>query len=162
MQALSDMGYQSAAEQVSEESGFMLESPIVVAFRQSILNGLWPEAEQLLLDATMEPSRSDKEGLVLAFGADRTLMQLWIRQQKYLELLEKGESSSALMVLRNEITPNCADQSTVRFLSGLVMWRSAVDLKAAAGWDGADGDSRRRLLSELSSKCVHLGRVRLC
>lgn len=36
--------------------------------------------------------------------------------------------------------------------SSLMMCQSIDDLKIQAGWDGATGDSRSRLLSDLSSK----------
>lgn len=155
IQALSDMGYQTAAESVSRDSGFELESPTVAAFRNAILEGNWNEAEQLLSGATVTGDRADHagNGLVLANGADRNIMRFWIRQQKFLELLEERETGQALMVLRTELTPLYQDTQKLHFLSSLLMCQSREDLMARAEWDGAYGQSRQVLLSELS-RCI--------
>ncbi|KAK7757214.1 hypothetical protein SLS62_000763 [Diatrype stigma] len=131
IQALSDMGYNAAAESVSHDSGFQLESPTVAAFRNAVLDGNWDEAEQLLNGATASGGRTNQNsnGLVLTNVADRDVMRFWIRQQKFLELLEERETSQALIILRTE-----------------------EDLMIKADWDGAYGQSRQILLSELSSK----------
>ncbi len=152
IQALTDMGYQTAAENVSHESGFNLESPTVAAFRSSVLQGAWNETEKLLNGATtFEEQGEPGNGLVLAAGSDRSTMRFWVRQQKYLELLEQRDTTSALMALRNDLTPLSQDTEKLRLLSSLLMCRSTDDLMAKANWDGAQGRSRHRLLSELSS-----------
>ncbi|KAI2621655.1 WD domain-containing protein [Hypoxylon sp. NC1633] len=155
IQALSDMGYQSAAQSVSQESGFELESPMVAAFRNAVLEGNWQEAEELLSGASVsgEKGVENGNGLVLANGADRHMMRFWIRQQKFLELLEDKETGRALMVLRNELTPLYQDTQKLHFLSSLLMCQKTEDLKSKAEWDGAYGESRRVLLSQLS-KCI--------
>lgn len=155
IQALSDMGYQDAAESVSKDSGFELENQTVSAFRSSILDGAWAQAEDLLTGATSADSRQTQggNGLVLSHDADRSLMRFWIRQQKYLELLEERNTSRALAVLRNEVTPLYQDPQKLQFLSSLLMCPNPADLKATANWDGAYGTSRQILLSELS-KCI--------
>ena len=48
IQALADMGYQTAADNVSRESGYELESPTVAGFRSAVLSGSWSKAEELL------------------------------------------------------------------------------------------------------------------
>ena len=156
IQTLSDMGYRTAAESVSRESGFNLESPTVAAFRSAILEGSWSEAEQLLSGASISGERAyhGGNGLVLANGADRNLMRFWIRQQKFLELLENRATSQALGVLRTELTPLYQDVPKLHFLSSLIMCQTREDLLAKAGWDGAYGRSRQTLLSELSSKWI--------
>lgn len=152
IQALSDMGYHGAAESVSRDSGFELESPTVAAFRSAVVGGEWGEAEELLFGAVMSGDRSQQgNGLVLAPGSDRNVMRFWLRQQKFLELLEKRDTSRALMVLRTELTPLYQDTQKLHFLSSLLMCQSTEDLKAKAEWDGAHGQSRKVLLSELSS-----------
>ncbi|TKW57044.1 WD repeat-containing protein 26 [Colletotrichum tanaceti] len=154
IQALSDMGYHGAAESVSRDSGFELESPTVAAFRSAVVGGEWGEAEELLFGAIMSGDRSQQgNGLVLAPGSDRNVMRFWLRQQKFLELLEKRDTSRALMVLRTELTPLYQDTHKLHFLSSLLMCQSTEDLKAKAEWDGAHGQSRKVLLSELS-KCI--------
>ncbi|KAK6833654.1 hypothetical protein PG987_008348 [Apiospora arundinis] len=123
IQALSDMGYHTAAESVSKDSGFELESPTVASFRTAVLNGAWSDAEDLLLGATAPAERTSQNGngLVLAQGADRNMMRFWIRQQKFLELLEQQKTSQALTVLRTELSPLNQDQGKLHFLSSLLM-----------------------------------------
>ena len=152
IQALSDMGYHAAAQSVSQDSGYQLESHTVAAFRSAVLDGSWPQAEELLSGAvTAGDQQQAGNGLVLAPGADRNTMRVWLRQQKFLELLERRETSRALVVLRSELTPLCAEQhQKLHFLSSLLMCQSPEDLKAKAEWDGAFGRSRHVLLAELS------------
>ncbi|KAL2133190.1 hypothetical protein VTI74DRAFT_2764 [Chaetomium olivicolor] len=152
IQALNDLGYHTAADIVGEESGCQVESPDVVAFRQAVLEGSWSRAEELLCGKTARGSgQGSGTGLVLAPGADRNLMRFWLRQQKFLELLERRETARALAVLRNELTPLCADQHhTLHLLSRLLMCQDADDLKSKANWDGVNGKSRQKLLEQLS------------
>lgn len=154
IQALSDMGYQDAAASVSRDSGYELENPTVATFRSAVLSGDWSAAERLLLGASESESDAHGDqgnGLVLFKGADRNLMRFWIRQQKFLELLEHQETSRALVVLREELNPLHKDIDKLHFLSSLLM-TPPTDLKAKAKWDGADGRSRKNLLTELSSR----------
>ena len=188
MQTLTDLGYEEAAQSVSESSGYALESQAVTDFRRAVLGGNWSEAERLLLgsstnadtrlslgytasgatsvvgsaeDLTSGVVRSASSnngqapsdafgGLQLVPGADRDLMRFGIRQQKYLECLQEGDTVKALTVLRNELTPLHQDKQRLQFLSSLLMSYSTQDLMARAKWDGAHGQSRPHLLSELS------------
>ncbi|KAG6004658.1 hypothetical protein E4U21_000882 [Claviceps maximensis] len=157
IQALSDMGYQAAAESVSQASGFKLESPAVAAFRSAVLAGSWTEAEDLLTGATISEQDGGHgpqgNGLVLAPGSNRIMMRFWLRQQKFLELLEKRDTSRALHVLRTEMTPLHQDTGKLHLLSSLLMCPSTSDLMKKANWDGSRGESRKMLLAELSS-CI--------
>jgi hypothetical protein len=161
IQALNDLGYHAAADNVAEESGFQVESPDVVAFRQAVLGGSWSRAEELLCGrgARGPGQASGNGGLVLAPGADRNFMRFRLRQQKFLELLEQRETGRALAVLRNELTPLCQERhETLHLLSRLLMCQDADDLRSKASWDGASGRSRHVLLAQLSggfnSRCV--------
>jgi hypothetical protein len=151
---LNDLGYHAAADNVAEESGFQVESPDVVAFRQAVLGGSWSRAEELLCGraaARGSGQASGNGGLVLAPGADRNVMRFRLRQQKFLELLEQRETGRALAVLRNELTPLCQERhETLHLLSRLLMCQDADDLRNKASWDGAGGRSRQVLLAELS------------
>jgi WD repeat-containing protein 26 len=126
IQALSDLGYNGAAGTLSQESGYELESPSVAAFRNAVLQGEWAEAEELLFGSSA-PSTTEggvsinATGLVLAEGADRDVMRFWLRQQKFLELLEIRDTGRALMVLRSELTPLDQDVGKLHFLSRLVL-----------------------------------------
>lgn len=174
LQTLSDLGYQDSAERLSRESGYELEIPSVAAFRSAVLSGEWEEAEALLFGSdapeldggvSLRNGHADgkssrlslgsqngvaRKGLPLIEGAAITLLKFHLRQQKYLELLEQRNLGAALNVLRTELTPLKADTGRLHFLSSLVMCPSAADLRAQASWDGAEGDSRGLLLSEIS------------
>ncbi|RKF56573.1 WD repeat-containing protein 26 [Golovinomyces cichoracearum] len=150
IQALAELGYEKSALLLSQESGFELESPTVAEFRNAVMHGEWSHAEELLFGGSPDQSAL---GLNLQDGADMSGMRFWLRQQKYLELLEKRDTGGALMVLRLELTPLYQDTGKLHFLSSLLMCQSAEDLKAKAEWDGAAGNSRYNLLSDLC-KCV--------
>ncbi|KAI9798670.1 MAG: hypothetical protein M1833_004659 [Piccolia ochrophora] len=160
VQSLSDLGYSGAAAMLSRESGFDVESTPVAAFRNAVLQGEWTEAEGLLFGRYLSDPGELLEleqgvnqfanGLVLTEGVDKREMLFWIRQQKFLELLEERDLGSALMVLRQELTPLHQDINKLHALSSLIMSQSAEDLKSQANWDGAAGQSRSTLLSELS------------
>ena len=149
------MGYDGAAGTLSHESGYELESSSVAAFRIAILEGQWTEAENLLI-GSYDGGRGDgpydgleDNGLVLAEGADRGQMLFWMRQQKFLELLEQRELSLALMVLRQELTPLNHDIHQLHLLTSLLMCPKE-DLRAQAHWEGTIEESRRELLQELT------------
>ena len=119
IQALTDLGYNGAAVALSHESGYDLESPAVAAFRISVLQGEWTAAEELLFgESTGEGGVSiNGNGLTLQAGVDKNVMRFWLRQQKFLELLEEKETGRALMVLRLELTPLNQDTAKLHFLS---------------------------------------------
>lgn len=177
LQSLSDLGYHGAARQLADDSGYELELPSVAAFRNAVLRGDWDGAELLLfgsesgdfeggvplgngysVSGSWHSGRASissqngcaKRGLPLAEGADTTLLKFLLRQQKYLELLETGDKSSALTVLRTELTPLKQDIGRLHEISSLMMCPSLDDLRTQAQWDGAEGQSRTLLLSEIS------------
>lgn len=157
IQGLLDMGYPDAAGVLSTESGYELESPSVAAFRSAILEGIWSEAEAILLGShrnehgggTHGDDDQYGEGLVLAEGADRGQMLFWIRQQKFLELLDQRDLGMALMVLRQELTPLGHDIHQLHALSTLLMC-PPEDLRTKAHWPGTVEESRQVLLQDLS------------
>ncbi|EDN02541.1 conserved hypothetical protein [Histoplasma mississippiense (nom. inval.)] len=174
IQSLHDLGYNEAACTLSRESGFELESVAAASFRSSVLDGRWADAEDILLGsyhpdgggngasggecrgggkAILRKADTDllsEHGpLVLAEGADRNEMLFCLRQQKFLELLEQRDLGTALMVLRQELTPLNHDIAQLHALSSLLMC-PAENLRAQAGWDGTVLQSRQRLLGELS------------
>ena len=131
IQGLSDLGYQGAANQLVQDSGFELESPTVAAFRHAILEGEWSEAESLLFGSSCPEDgggvsisnghTTRNDGLVLAQGVDKDELKFRLRRQKYLELLELRDHGGALMVLRQELTPLHQDVGQLHVLSGLVL-----------------------------------------
>ena len=127
IQGLEDLGYHGAANRLGHESGYEMESPAVAAFRNAILQGQWPEAEAILFGVDSEADGGGVsisngyshhfEGLKLAVDADPDSMRFSIREQKYLELLEKTETTTAIMVLRHELQPLRQDVSRLDHLS---------------------------------------------
>ncbi|RDK43739.1 WD40 repeat-like protein [Aspergillus phoenicis ATCC 13157] len=178
IQALFDLGYDGAATLLSKESGYQLESPAVATFRNAVLEGRWTEAEHILVQS-FYPDRggwrsntgdqaSNREKLVLVEDAQKNEMLFYLRQQKFLELLEARDLAAALIVLRHELTPLNYDIGRLHALSsGPTM--SEIDFSASllmcppehlhdqAGWDGPISSSRERLLSELSSEFLNPG-----
>ncbi|PQE22834.1 wd domain-containing protein [Rutstroemia sp. NJR-2017a BBW] len=154
IQALTDLGYNGAAGTLSQESGYDLESPTVAAFRNAVLQGEWTEAEELLFGGPAEEGGVSihGNGLALRDGVDKNVLRFGMRQQKFLELLEQKDMGRAINVLRQELTPLYQDTTKLHFLSSLLMC-TPEDLKIKANWDGANGQSRNILLSELS-RCI--------
>ncbi|KAL8735020.1 MAG: hypothetical protein Q9166_001145 [cf. Caloplaca sp. 2 TL-2023] len=156
IQGLDDLGYHGAANKLSQESGYEVESPAVAHFRLAVLQGEWSEAEALLFGS--EPPdegggvsihNGDHQGLKLVDGVDRDQLRFQLRTQKYLELLESKDLGRALMVLRQELTPLKQDRSQLQHLSSMLV-NTPDGLKKEAKWDGATGQSRQLLLQELS------------
>lgn len=119
IQALNDLGYNGAAGTLSQESGYDLESTAVAAFRNAVLQGEWTEAEELLFGGSTEEGGASihVNGLILRDGVDKNFMRFWIRQQKFLELLEQKDMGRAINVLRSELTPLYQDTAKLHFLS---------------------------------------------
>lgn len=104
-----------------------------------MLNGDWTLAEELLfgrepydsgggigLDVAYgrpwgksrsKANSQHRGGLTLAEGANREEMMFWMKQQKYLELLEGRQLAKALVVLRQELTPLHQDVGRLHALS---------------------------------------------
>lgn len=78
-------------------------------------------------------------------------IRFMLQKQRYLELLESRQTKKALNVLREKLTPLSHDTSQLHHLSSLVISASPEQLHARAGWDGADGESRRLLMMEIES-----------
>ncbi|KAH1299898.1 hypothetical protein KXX11_005985 [Aspergillus fumigatus] len=162
IQSLYELGYDGAASLLSMESGYQLESPAVGIFRKAVLEGRWAEAEDILIqsftpDANVrEPGFSSgkpatTEKLLLVENAEKNEMLFYLRQQKFLELLEARDLGSALTVLRHELTPLNYDVGRLHALSSLLMC-PPEHLRNQAGWEGPISSSRERLLSELSNE----------
>ncbi|KAH8928339.1 WD40 repeat-like protein [Atractiella rhizophila] len=142
LQMLRDAGYAETAETLQRESGISLETDTITAFKHGILNGQWEAISKILTDGAL-PLNS-KEAL--------TNVKFLIAQQKYLELLEKGDDRKAIMCLRNEITPLNHNVDKVAFLSRNSLMMSPVeDIKERAHWDGAAGSSRQHLLTSIQA-----------
>ena len=128
IQSLDDLGYRNAANRLSQESGFEVESPIVAAFRNAISQGQWSDAESLLFGVDSEAdgggvSISNGQwdrpgGLQLAEGVNPDALKFGIREQKYLEFLEAEDKGRAMLVLRSELQPLHFNQARLDVLAG--------------------------------------------
>jgi hypothetical protein len=124
IQSLYELGYNSSASMLSAESGYQLETAGVATFRSAVLGGRWSEAERILIQSfrnggahNTQKSPPDEKTLILAEDADRNEMLFYLRQQKFLELLEAGDLGAALIVLRQELTPLNYDVDRLHALS---------------------------------------------
>jgi WD repeat-containing protein 26 len=101
-----------------------MEAPEVSEFRQYILDASWDKAENALMNLGV----TDDEGLWVSFlvsehnfNSDAICQyqeaRFLISQQKYLELLEGRQTTTALNVLRNELASNNIDPDQLHSLS---------------------------------------------
>ncbi|CAK9224024.1 unnamed protein product [Sphagnum jensenii] len=136
-QALFSLGYQQAGVVLEQESGIVLQSPVVTEFRQNILAGQWDKS----LAALYRIGPIDEE----TFKSTSFL----ILQQKFLEFLDFGETAAALKTLRTEISTLGINTQRVHQLASFIMCPSRDVLVEKADWRGAGEDSRIHLLEEL-------------
>lgn len=130
MQGLEDLGYTEAANQLSRESGYQVESPAIAAFRHALLDGEWSEAEAILFGEPFDPDEGGvnlngraldgKHGLALVEHAEPSHLRFLIREQKYIELLRNNRRGEALSVLQSELQPLKHDNQRLNILSGYV------------------------------------------
>ncbi|PVF98849.1 WD40 repeat-like protein [Serendipita vermifera] len=137
LQALKDVGYRDTASVLELESGFTYETSRVTAFRRSVIEGDWNNVEKGLVALGV----SNADALRVA--------RFLINQQRYLESIEAGRNAEALSILRKEIAPLDIEQPRLHHLSGLVMSSTPDELRRRAGWDGVEGNSRHKLLTQL-------------
>lgn len=94
-----------ASETLADESGYRTESNDVSEFRNAVLSGAWPSAEAHLANIPLHEHASVEEALFL------------IREQKFLEALEDKDFTSALTILRTELSPLNINTDKVHNLS---------------------------------------------
>ncbi|KAL2649332.1 hypothetical protein R1flu_017460 [Riccia fluitans] len=136
-QALFSLGFQKTASLLEEESGVALQSPVIAQFRNEIFGGKFDESVSTLRKvAPLEPETLKSASFL-------------ILQQKFLELLDAGDTLAALKTLRTEISPLQINTQRVHELATWVICHSKEELKEKACWEGAGVDSRARLLREL-------------
>ena len=133
MSNLHSLGYSEAAIRLSFAA--------VAEFRLEVLEGHWDEAA----------------AVVLAFSLQKeveTEVLYCLKQQKYLELLEKQDSVKALECLRTELAPLKPDETaTLHSLASLLLCSSAKELMEAIGWEGSGPQARLHLLLKATA-CI--------
>eukprot|EP00900_Chrysochromulina_parva_P009770 jgi/Chrpa1/18795/Chrysochromulina_OHIO_Genome00021727-RA len=136
----------------------------VAQLRAGVLDGQWDVVEGLV----------DALGFISA--SHRLAARITVLRQKYLELLEAGQTELALHCLRDQLAPHYHESDRVHAscghakpepsggactsssmqptmlagLSSLLLCQSADEVQARAGWEGALGGSREIVLRELS------------
>eukprot|EP00127_Corallochytrium_limacisporum_P004663 Clim_evm17s172 gene=Clim_evmTU17s172 len=137
VQYLNSIGLSPAARQVEEDSGQVLEPEVVTKFRNSILNGHWTEALDLLDELKITEARAKKAICFMVY------------EQKYLELIDSGDLKGGLQCIRHELAPVCTKPSRLHELSSFMMSKDRDKLHEKANWDGPDGESRKLLLQNV-------------
>ncbi|KNE58662.1 hypothetical protein AMAG_04219 [Allomyces macrogynus ATCC 38327] len=141
VEEIRSLGFASTATTLERESGVPLEPDYVVRFRDAILTGQWATAVGLVpaivADETSKPSpRLVKHATAL------------IREQQYLEHLERSDVTSAVLVLQSHLAPLGIDPAQLSQLASYLMF-SPAQLYATTGWPGAYGGSRHELFETL-------------
>lgn len=150
-----------------------MESSDVAKFRQCVLDGAWDSADEVLMrlgfvdDEALWVRILSSQAVSSSYAAQSA--KFLISQQKYLELLEARKTAAALHILRGELAPLSTEPDQLHSLSrsvplysislsqltalsnSLLMCQDSSELRQRAGWDGAAGTSRRRLLVNLQS-----------
>lgn len=139
IQYLSDLGLNKTVQALENESQITFESAQVSQFRSAILNGNWDELDQYfsLLQINEKFIKNVK---------------FLVYKQKYLELLEQSLVKDALYTLRHELTPLGVENKELHKLSSLIMVQNSQDLISKSGWNGVNGNSRKKLLKEIQSR----------
>ncbi|CAG8477491.1 6286_t:CDS:2 [Acaulospora colombiana] len=135
VQAMQDMGYRLV--NLHQLKFFIAMNIHIAKFREGVLNGDWDLVENLFSTLELDQNK------------DIIVVQFLIRQQKYLEFLEKREIKLALYTLRSELTPLAFNTERLHILASFMMYSNIEDLKRRAEWDGAFGTSRQKLLLQL-------------
>lgn len=100
-----DLTTSRASKTLSDESGYNTESNDVSEFRNAVLSGAWERAEFHLAKVPLLENASLEDALFL------------IREQKFLEALEDKDFTSALSILRTELSPLNINTDKVHTLS---------------------------------------------
>mmetsp|Transcript_14852 Transcript_14852/g.38086 ORF Transcript_14852/g.38086 Transcript_14852/m.38086 type:complete len:578 (-) Transcript_14852:156-1889(-) len=135
-QSMKELGYGTAAAELETESGIAMEHDNGRNFREAVLEGDWTTACSLFDELRVKP-------------ANLARLKFAVLEQKYLELLEQRELKAALYCLREEMSPLRYNVERLHLLCGLVMCRSAEDVKVEAGWCGTGSESRSALLGSI-------------
>jgi len=95
-QHLCDVGLRTSADVLMKEAGCRLDQPTAATFRHCVMKGDWTGAVNVLEDL----AEHLEEGT-----ANQVEMKFQLLEQKYLELLQAGNTIEALKVLQLELTP---------------------------------------------------------
>ena len=128
-QCLNGLGYEAAAAQLESDSGIPLLAEPVSRFRQGILEGHWDAVDRLI-----DEMRLHTDCL--------THVRFLVCRQKYLELLEAGNTSDALKCLRQQLAPLEA-QLVVEYAPSSAREAAPPAAAAAAASEAANGSHQQ-------------------
>lgn len=137
IQSMQDLGYSASAASLERESGITALSPAMHLLRTSVLSGAWSSAESALSSTTF------------ASAADARAARFVIYKQHFLELLDAGHVSEALVCLRVKLAAT-GDAHQLHPLPLLCMCASA-EVRRRARWAGTGAVSRRGVLRALQA-----------
>lgn len=102
------------------DSGIQFETQNAQNFKRGIIEGRWDQVTDIIPEFNIEPNNQSK-------------VHYCLKEQKYLELVEKGDFSQALECLRNEMTPNhTQDHDKLHKLASHLLCGSPDELYQAA------------------------------
>ena len=125
-QACVSLGYNDVRQQLEVSSGVSLYgSPLIEDLTNACIDGVWEKANALLDKLQVADIGLDL-AMRLAFLSEARWL---VASQKYLELVEKGDASSALVCLRKELAPlisgqgqQHANSANLHTLAALIMF----------------------------------------
>ncbi|KAK4796066.1 hypothetical protein SAY86_028392 [Trapa natans] len=136
-QALYSLGYEKSGACLQEESGVLLQSPVVNLLIHQVLNGKWNESVATLKSIGLLDESIIKSASFL------------ILEQKFFELLDDDKAMDALKTLRMEITPLSTNNARVHQLSQSILSPVKFVHVGSSNCSPIRTKSRAELLEEL-------------
>lgn len=130
-QHLHNIGLGTSASVLMQEAGCRLDQPTAATFRKLVMSGEWSHAVKTLEE--LKNHLENPESMVE--------MKFLLLEQKYLELLSRGNSIDALKVLQTELTPLKHNQSRTHELSSYLMFSSPEDIARVTRSGGPVGST---------------------
>jgi len=111
----------------------------VTTLRTALLQGDWTRIDALLSNLTF----------LFKTEEHSKRAKFCVYRQKFLELLESGDTHKALECLKSEVTPFSSNLNELQSLTLLVMYQTPEQVRLNAHWPGAGYDSRYAVLESL-------------
>lgn len=140
VQAIDSLGYSDSARTLEKEASVEAMSLQMRRLRDCVLLGRWDQLEHVLSEVTVFKSESDARAA-----------RFVLYEQKFLELLEAGQTAQALECLRNDLTRLSRDPNLLHKLPLLCMCTTPDEVREHARWPGAGSESRASVLQKLQS-----------
>jgi WD repeat-containing protein 26 len=141
VQAMDGLGYTSAARELEGESGIAALSPNMRRLRECVLSGEWSEVESVF-EAASGSCTGDGDWAAARFV---------VYEQQFLELLDAGKVSDALLCLRGSLARCSKEASALHKLPLLCMCSSPEEVRERANWAGTGIQTRTEVLHKLQS-----------